>query len=264
MKFKNQRGFSVVEIVLVGVLLVVIGTAVYFVSNRKKEEPANNTATTATEDASNTKDTPAEETKQPETKPLASIGDYKKVDATKELQIYDVIQGRTVTESTTKYMTVQIPAGASVYKQEPTQDNPFRKYMIKTANGKYVHIFDSGGVGGGCEPNTTSYKLIKKLPTATANLFFTQYEAEGKARPLALEDFSRQLTSDTAAKHFALKEGESNTDSCNLFFYQNVFEYVLMSISNSEKSALSSSFYWDDIKDDKEFVAILQSLKVVK
>jgi type II secretory pathway pseudopilin PulG len=260
---KQQAGFSAIEGMVVLVIVAVIGGAAFFVLSRNKDD-ATKTVATSTDVSKDNTSTKA--SKAPETITVANAGDYKKVDASKELKIYDAtVEGSTLTESTSSYMTLQIPASAVVYKLEPTKENPFRKYMIKTTNGKYVHIFDVGGVGGDCPPNTTSYTLVKKLPTATSNLFFTQYEIDGKQGDLLLEDFSRSpFPSDTSSRHFALKEGESNTDACNLSFYQKIFDYVHFSISDVEKASLASTFSWDDVKDDKDFVAMLQSLKVVK
>jgi len=251
----NQKGFGAIGVVVLVLVLAAAGGVGYYVFNKNKTKtPANSTST----DSSNT--TASKSITVP------NRGTYYLQEPSETTTVYAQTYNKTTAkydENKSAYVTVMHPEDWAVYKRDADQeeDDPFVGYIIKSPNEHFLHIFNQGGSGGDCQSNTKSYTLTKKLPTQTADLSFTAYDNGN----LSLEGFGTQrlgYKSTTLAKHEALKEGESNTDTCNLSFYSVVLNYMSISASSSTKSELASNLKWDDIKEDTDFVAMLQSLKV--
>ena len=176
---------------------------------------------------------------------------------------YDKVTAKHIDDKNA-YVTVTHPKDWAVYKKDRNQDSEdsFVGYIIQSPSGHDLHIFDQGGVGGDCPPNTESYTLTKKLPTQTANQFFTAYDAYDNGY-LSLEGFGDQRPGRVVdSKHDELKEGESNTDTCNIGFYSIVLNSIMVSITSSNNDQFARKLKWDEVKGDTDFVAMLQSLKV--
>lgn len=129
----------------------------------------------------------------------------------------------------------------------------FKNTTIKSPEGLSISIFDRDGIGGGCESG--SYTLIKKLSTKTSGAYFKQFSVPGSEifDGLKLEVEGGQWAN---SAHDALKEGEGRTDSCIDTFSAFGRSGIFVVLRDKNEKALS----WDDIKDNEEFVRVLQSM----
>jgi len=125
---------------------------------------------------------------------------------------------------------------------------------IKSGKGNYLHITDVSGVGGSCDPDTDSYKLIKRLGTNVTNHYFSEYEIAGRKEYLGLADLSK------SPEIKNMKEGETRTNTCDLANYSFIKGSLYASIAKSSKSSLASDVPYSELKDDPDFIAMLQSL----
>jgi len=278
----NQHGFGVVEILLVVLALCVVGFGAYFVIKRQNTSKTvtNSDAnkTTPSADISNKTKTPAADTKKNDTATVApNRGTYSLQAPESTTKIYDTVDDKTTGkpgDSSSVYVSVTHPMNWEVYKkpryQEPS--DPEAALYIKSPSGHYFHMSaGTGGSGGDCQPNEGPYTLSKKLPTQDSNLFFTEYSVAGNAAysNIGLESFSAKDRYDfgnpaSLNKHFLLKEGQTNTNLCNLSYYQKPVGFIKVSVRNNNVDELASNLKWSDIKDDTEFVAMIQSLTVHK
>ena len=242
-------------------LILVLGGAVaaYFLFNSKEDQSDTNTAATSEVGTGDVAvDSPAIDTK----------GTYTLLPSSESVTFYDVKFGasnnlESASEDKSSYITFKIPTGWKVYESPLVPGVRYGGMYMLSPTGKYIHLNRVDGVGGYCEPNADSYKLEKKLSTATPGLFFTQYSyAEQDGEPvLRLEPFTNDGS--RPEKHLNLKEGETNTDTCNLFTYSFALGLVYVIISDKDVFGLNSNIGWNDIKDDADFVKVLQSLTVV-
>lgn len=181
-------------------------------------------------------------------------------------------------------ITLEHPANWKVEQEEdgpvePGSDYTVRgKLTITSSQGNTVEITDAsfGGVGGDCGEEI-NLQLIKKLTTKEDNFVFIEnkYSGEGasKEQRLVLNEVIDPATivedeaySEDLARYNALKEGESFTgNSCVTFSYpfiksQDGLSIIQVRLPRSEDE--TKSLAYDDIKDDTEFIAMLQSLDI--
>lgn len=160
--------------------------------------------------------------------------------------------------------TVEVthPASWEVKESVDDFDDGYKLNLMAIGSeaGHWLHLFDVEGVGGACDPDTKPYTLVKRLPTATEGVFFSEYQAEGRPQLLELENFS---TSEATDEHKQLKEGESGIGVCrNLFFYPSVFSGTFADISDRVDRQEQGALTFSSIESDTEFVKMLQSLKI--
>ncbi len=166
--------------------------------------------------------------------------------------------------------TITHPKDWQVYRKKMTSTDPFPEIIIKSGKGHNLKVISSSGAGGDCPLNDEPYTLIKKLPTKTPGFFFTQYSSSRGDRGLQMENLNnlvRDLGSsegDVASlkRHQILKEGESNTNTCNIGVYPKAFLAYMVRITSETDGSTGSELTWDKIKDDTEFVNMLQSIDI--
>lgn len=160
------------------------------------------------------------------------------------------------------FLTLKIPKEWKVYSQPlDVGKQTLGRMIVDTNNGKYIHVQNVTGVGGGCDENNDKYNLVKKLSTNTPNLYLTQYSyANQNVEALRLERFPSEVST---SAHQKLQEGESAANTCNIPGYSFAEDPLYLTISDSKTSQLSSNLSWDEIKDDKQFVDAIRSLTVV-
>ncbi len=247
--------------ILIGALLLLIGAALgatvtYFLT--KDNQPV-----ATTKETSSTTPAPTTIPTAPAEIMVANRGAFKLLLPTDTVEFH-AIDYTTFTDDPAHYVTLKIPREWHIYRLSADKAaGDGGGIFVKTDTGKYIHIRNVSGVGGACEPNTTAYTLDKKLATGTSTLFFTQYSYSGQKAAPSLNLEIMPSPGKTEA-HNTLKEGQTDTNTCNLYSYSFASSPIYVTISSSEVSALSSNLSWNDIKDDSKFVAALQSLTVVK
>ena len=136
-----------------------------------------------------------------------------------------------------------------------------KKETVKSPKGHYLHLFNSSGVGGDCQDDTYEYTLVKKIPTQSPDIYFTEYQtnAPGYTQALRIEDFKNRATQNTTQN-----EGDKGTNVCRMQSYSAVGKgaenSVFVTLSSKETPDLSGDLKYSDIESDTEFVAMLQSL----
>lgn len=123
---------------------------------------------------------------------------------------------------------------------------------IKSDKGHYMNIRDVSGVGGSCDPDTQTYTLVKRFNTGVADHYFSEYDSD----VLTLEDLSEK----TNIK--SMKEGDTRTNTCERAGYPFVNGSLYVTISSSASKSLVGDLHYSDIKDDPDFIAMMQSLAV--
>ena len=123
---------------------------------------------------------------------------------------------------------------------------------IKSDKGYYMHISDVSGIGGSCDPDSQKYTLVKRLTTGVADHYFSEYDSD----VLTLENLSKK----PEIKN--MKEGDTRTNTCERAGYPFVNGSLYVTISSSSKRSLVGDLHYNDIKDDPDFITMLQSLTV--
>lgn len=241
MKTNNIDGFSILAIVMVIVVTGLIGGVGYYVYKQQ------NSVTPESVTQQVTKDSPT----------ANSEGAYESVNTT-----YSSKDG-------TVKITVTHPKKWEVTNTKDEYDRETQVIHIKSDKGNYLHLFEPGGLGGDCQSNNTSYTLVKKIPTQTEGLYFTEYMTESqqfKNSYLSLQ--TPAIGSEYATnkeEHKNLKEGESNTDVCNISGYSMLSSskssYGYVSITKQPKVSLSSEVSYEELSGDPQFIEMLKSLK---
>lgn len=140
-----------------------------------------------------------------------------------------------------------------------------KKTLIKSPKGHYMQIFNSSGVGGTCEPDNYEYTLVKKIETTSPDIYFTEYKTDkpGFTQALMVEDFKNRPSKNTTQK-----EGDKGVDVCSISSYSRIGDSaensVFITLSSKDKVDLAGDLKYSDIQDDKEFIAMLESLFVNK
>lgn len=249
---KNQSGSSVMILIVLVVLVAVVGVGYSVLKSSKK---------TATSPASTSKELVAE------TLEVKNRGTFALQKPESKTTFYEGVQDPTTfkfANTTDVYTSISHPDSWKVYKKDryQTPNDPFAESMIAVPGGIYIHMYDQGGVGGGCTPNDIKFTLTKKLATSDPDLFFTQYKVDNSSPSvLALENFVTDNNSGyTKNDHTVLSEGQSSSNTCNIQFYSNSTKFTMVSINHSTTSELSSNITWDEIKGNTDLVKALQSL----
>ncbi len=225
-------------------VLILVGLGAWWLMNKDKNEPETTNNQSQSSSESESSDTTEPTTQL--TKVTFTSGLEHKTTATLEYP-----SGWEVTNSE------EIPEGATNYS--------LKSMVIASPKGHYLHINDRDGLGGYCDPNTTPYKLTKEIVTKTSNLYFHEYETteEHLNKILILEPEGSEWG---VPEHEALTEGQSTTNTCNIFSWSSIgASGVFVTVRNTKDltSGTDTREGWDDIKDDTEFVKMLESLEAV-
>jgi len=258
----KQRGFTFVEGLIIVLILSVVGSAGYIVWNNNQDDEVTNKITV--------EDVETIDSSQKETIEIENRGTYTLQEPTDKVVIYDISFGDPATYESavinkTQYVTIDIPLDWKVYEKALNGTIPeLGGLFVETNTGKYIHLDRVDGVGGECPTNADTYTLTKKLSTKIPNSFFTQYDTPSGRSSFALEKFDPASdvykSGSFAKRHFALEEGDANTDTCNLFGYSFVAGSIYITVSDSNKFELGSDLTWDDIEEDEVLIEALQSL----
>ena len=184
-----------------------------------------------------------------------------------EVRIYGIDNDAENEQSTTEYASLQIPDDYKVYSRESTGYPDWAGVIVESPEGYFIQMSQIDGLGGDCGDNEDSYTLTKKLSTNNPNMSFTQYTAgDDYASQLDMEPFFAPSDGvyfrTNGEQHDGLEEGESNTNTCNLFNYPTVANSTLMQLYNDPFAPFDSddsSLTWEEIMDSPEFIAVLQS-----
>lgn len=163
--------------------------------------------------------------------------------------------------------SVTHPSGWEVIKSSDTSDINY--LVVGSPKGHWLQISDLIGAsptacGIDEDPDTITYTLAKKLPTAVEGLYFTSYQYEDTTTSLEIEDFNAEGVPEL---HKQLTEGQSNTGLCDnrigngykLAVYKNAWIHLKDSNVYGEGNGLTA----EDIANDPEFVEMLNTLKLV-
>jgi hypothetical protein len=196
--------------------------------------------------------------------------------------------GSAATQSTQGFSTVQVDAATAktIFRYGKTdisvsypsgweaKDISMQEYQlpavaIKSGKGNYLHLYTTGGIGGDCISNTYTYTMTHMLTTQSAGYVFTEYKTTNP------EYLVRELRLESAAQKARFPEdttknvGDSAADTCSIELqYSSVgFQadnriHVALSDSADLDMASRKPLVFDQIKDDPEFIKMLQSLTV--
>lgn len=258
MKKFDNKGFAHAGLVLLAlVVLVAIGGVGWYVFSKKatKNDSVTNTSTVPKTTSTVVPKTTSESTNQ-----------QNSTTKTTTVSAHDKKLSVSVTH----------PSNWKVKKTEPRYPGWSSLYIV-SKKGHYLHLWEPDGLGGDCQSNNYTYTLVKKLPTATKGIYFTEYTVSnpqwGNVQ-LSLEVFDSsswgsQVTAEK--KHNNLKEGETNTDTCTntVGSYSwvvketaNGLDTMYVTINKKPEKTLGSTVPYNELAKDKEFIQMLQSLKV--
>ncbi len=220
---------------LAAVVLIAAGVAVYFLVLQPNTQ-SSNTPNTSTPNTSNSKEN-------------SSSGTSNAATTTTSLTTTDSPNDANGTISFTH------PASWTVSTE--TDQNDTKKTIIKSPMGNTVEMYTRDSVGGSCDEDTLTYTLVKKITTKNPAYVFTEYQtpaSSGLPQTLSLEpNYDKR-----SAAHRALTEGKSNVGVCqNLFFYP-----IAKDISVTLKNSSGKAATYSDLKNDTEFITMLQSFNV--
>lgn len=138
---------------------------------------------------------------------------------------------------------------------------------IGPPTGPYLHIYDRDGIGGSCESNTDTYTLAKRLATRTDGLFFKEFDVPSIPSLNGILLIEQEGKEWSVAAHDAQQVGESLTNTCNLPSWSSVgASGIFVMISNvldRSGAADAQRLGWDDIKDNTDFVKMLESITAI-
>ncbi len=220
---------------LIVLLIVLIGAAVavFFLVRPKNNETANQTST-----------------QQTETSTVQPNGDIT-----------------TAFTAGTTTISAAHPADWEVINEENSKDGQvLRSVAIKSPDGHYLRFATNAGVGGDCPDNTYSYTLTQKLPTASPNIFFTEYTTTAPDYPIkyfAIQDFSKNQPGNTTKN-----VGDTATNVCTLPAYPIVGgpgseNGIYVTISKTAERRQGERLTYADISSDTAFLKMLESIQVV-
>ena len=245
MKKLTQHGFGGIELLLILLFLAVVGFGGYYIYSQNQDDDGS-----SDQARSETVDTNAG----------ANNG---------ELETTSV---SSFNEDVT--VAVQHSADWEVYEGVNEFNPNLKEVYIKSDKGNFLHLFEPDGLGGGCFiDDQFEYTVVKKLPTATPDVFFTEYTTTDPNSPnfyLKLEDLSN-----APAAHKALKEGESNTGVCfnQIGAYSWVVAesagsgssvYVTLNQQSERTSLGNRDVPYAEFAQNPEFIDMLQSLTVTR
>ena len=231
---KSKKGLVIVLIILL--LITIAGASYYFLVVSKNDTPPNQQA--------NSKSTDQD---QPNTETGELVKTTFKVGGASA--------------------TVKHPKGWVVdEKADPYEgyngENIINKSMSITSEDGYSLMFDPAGGGRGGGPELVPYKLTKRIPTATKEIYLSEYVYVGEGESTGPAVTFENLTEVSEEKRNA-KEGDTIGDC---FYPQlgyggpGVNDAFVISISRRNDNNVYLSY--DQIKEDTEFRAMLQSLEL--
>jgi hypothetical protein len=152
--------------------------------------------------------------------------------------------------------TVSFTHPASWQVTKETDQYGTENTIIKSPLGNAVKMYTRDSVGGSCEDDNDTYTLVKRITTKNSSYVFSEYQAPASwgSQVLRLESsYDKKATA-----HKALAEGKSNTGVC-----QNLAGYpIAKDINVTLKNSSGSEATYNDLKDDVEFIAMLQTFNV--
>ena len=185
-----------------------------------------------------------------------------------QIQNEESIVKTTVTIGKTS-ASVEHPSNWKVKEENTDLDGYILKSKtITSPTGNSLRLYDRQGIGGDCDYDNEEFVLVKKIPTKTEGVYFVQYDIPG------LANFSttgiKIDTSEVDIKNVG--EGYRGSGVCQnkIGFYSFVNSapqddtgtntvFVLVSSSNVSESEYTT---YEDIKNDSEFIKMLESLTV--
>lgn len=232
-KLRKQLGFGHIGVLAVVVILALVGFSGWLVYDRQNKSKTSDSTNKAEGTTTNNQKTTDSSLTTTTVKSLES-GDKTSV-------------------------TVKHPTNWEVSNKSEDIDGSgtiATRAYIKSDKGNYLHISNTSGLGGDCEDDTLTYTLIKRISTQSSNYFFAEYTREGGAtRYLSLEN------STSSPSWSKMKEGDTNTNQCGMPQY-TFAGGLYVAITKTATRSLSSSVPYSELKEDPEFLTMLQSLKV--
>ena len=230
---KSKKGLVIALIILL--LIAIAGASYYFLVVSKNNTPSNQQAnsTTTDQDKANTE--------------------------TGELV-------KTTFKVGGASATVKHPKGRVVdEKADPYEgyngENVINKSMSITSENGYSLMFDPAGGGWGC-PELVPYKLTRRIPTATKEIYLSEYVYVGEGESTGPAVTFENLTKVSEERGNA-KEGDT-IDDCIYpqlgYGGPGVNDAFVISISRRNDNNVYLSY--DQVKEDTEFMAMLQSLEL--
>lgn len=240
MKKLNQQAFAIGTVLLIVVIVGLIGAVGWLVYDRQQNGS----------ESSNISSTPKEDAES----------------STNGITETSIIQGVTT-------VTVEHP---STWKVEDTTteygpENPLTlpSKEITSSKGNTLRLYTTPGVGGDCPLDNDSFTLVQKLVTKTDGVYFTEYTIEDSTYPTTgLKIDSSNIDIDK------VEIGYKGTGVCQsrIGFYSVVYSgeeggseneiFVEIVGAGKPDDAIGRYTTYEEIKDDAEFIAMLQSLKV--
>jgi hypothetical protein len=227
-------------------LLIAVGAAVYFMM--KPEDKQNDQTSQNNQSSDTAQQTDTEQTEEVEMKTTTYTSGLEH--KTTAAFIHPASWEVTTDED--------VPEGATSYS--------LKTMIIASPSGHYLHIYDRDGIGGNCDANSDAYTLYKEVATKTPNMYFKDFSVPSNVfqnHKFVVETEGRYSE---LAEHEALKEGESSSNTCNIAGFSTIGgSGVFLQITSSKDLSTSHNtrIGWDDIKDDAEFVKMIQSMVAV-
>ena len=228
---KSKKGLVIALIILL--LIAIAGASYYFLVVSKNNTPSKQQAnsTTTDQDKANTE--------------------------TGEL-VKTTIEGKDYDDGVVK-ASVEHPADFIV---KESNQSGVKELQITSKKGNILILGTQFEGGGGCDPDSYKYTLIKKIKTKTPNVFFSEYKVDDSFEHKdAYNIFRAEVNSEYSNDiHKNLKEGESNKDICSNLNTVTAYKSIYIGVMDSSNQNIT----YDQIKDDTDFIAMLQSLEIVK
>lgn len=183
--------------------------------------------------------------------------------------------GITKTSITQGVTTVTVEHSSSWKVEDTTTEygpeNPLTlpSKEITSAKGNTLRLYTTPGVGGDCDNDEIPFTLVHKLATKTNEVYFTEYKMEDSSYPTTGFRIDNSIV-DVGN----VEAGYTNTGVCqnrignyssvskggNTGSENDVFIKIIgKGITDDDFGQYTT---YDEIKDDAEFIAMLQSLKV--
>lgn len=238
MNNKYEKGFTLVETLLVVVIVLLLGFGGYYVYSQNKNDSDGDS--TASSDSVAVNDTDSQ----------ASIVEYKQSE---------------FTSSKGDIFTLTHPSNWKVESRDGPLDwnDPSTWPMLKITSdkGNSIKFEEGGGLGGMCEPDDKSYTLVYRLNTQNPNIKISEYSYDGSGGGITDQLVIEEWGEYTKPAHKALAVGDSSTNTCNTYILPSL-RGVIYDIESSNSSGENGTVSYKDIEDDLEFVQMLESLNI--
>ncbi len=169
-----------------------------------------------------------------------------------------------LTKATEGVTTVEVTHPTTWLVTQNTNESGAISITITSTLGNILVFRGKPEVGGACTADNYAFTLTQKIPTATPNLFFSEYTTTSP------EFLETGLSIDTSKFDIANKQvGDTGKDVCSnkIGYYPIVGKLddpdskIYVSVTSPKANQRNTRF--SDISDDTEFIAMLQSLNVV-